>query len=111
MSTPPEEVLQQRHDEWNEPRRFEFDMPDEPAELVAQSAAMQAQREHLAQKCADCGEQRSAHGWGSSTLRGTHAFIEQCPNADDPVLCKVQDDGVFVPECGCPVHDPDEAAR
>lgn len=32
-----------------------------------------------------------------------------CPNLDDPVLCAYHPDlQTFVPECGCPVHDPDE---
>lgn len=35
----------------------------------------------------------------------------RCPNVADPVLCKVQEDGVFVPEAGCPTCDPDEKEK
>lgn len=36
----------------------------------------------------------------------------ECPNRDDPVLCKYAPDlGKFVPEAGCPLHDPDPKAR
>lgn len=33
--------------------------------------------------------------------------MPECPNTTDPVLCSWHDDlGRFVPEAGCPLHDP-----
>lgn len=33
----------------------------------------------------------------------------ECPNELDPVLCVWDDEvGAFIPEAGCPVHDPNE---